>query len=758
LSYAQLFKGLGTLQNFLITFSDLNSKNKKLTSEILLIDEAHNFRNFSTVKRENLVKKYFYERKWDEYIFDETESMEERIPESAKIGKSTLLITATPISNSEKDLINIIELFGVKKDRQLNTLEHIGELFDKQWDILKFINKNNKTLNVCERELREYINFFFNRLNKKEKRYDKSKEPKDYYFPRIANIGDEYINPCILSQNENAFHIWLDKYENNVNISDTSKHIKKFSKWIDNVCKEEVFGLRGKSLLKIILYCSLDSSIESLIKTVDSSIEKIENCYKLSLEIGFDQYEKNRKLLNIKEIVDDDNSDSEEIYEYEVEGNKSNYYCLTDFLKKHHNLDSQNKWKKYILEDWKNLKEQHRDKKENSISIKYHYLKFLFDKSTNKIDNSENRKTIIFTQRKLTVKYLAKWISEEYNDFHLRNGEGIIAASSEGFDIYYRENDQIKKTYCTDTWHYENNEDTLNIVKKLFSPIANSDMNDLKYINHPLFKKIKEKNINFKFLITTNIFAEGHNLQDATILVNFDAHYNPTVTLQRIGRVDRFRDYVNKFKDDIYNEVFIFNLYTNPEIMEVITTYDKQKSKTKLADVLGSDSHKFYIPRHKVNEYENQMEVLVKEMQKLQGEELTDVIQLHKPSQENIENIKNSTSIKYRFVNSEKNGFIIKYSTFKTYNKQVIYIDDELNPVIWPDVEVFNVWNDKLLKDLDISLFNDLNFESLNRYRNWMLKALIKLEEMIAKQDCERYGAAKEIENIIFLIGGVINE
>ena len=40
-------------------------------------------------------------------------------------------------------------------------------------------------------------------------------------------------------------------------------------------------------------------------------------------------------------------------------------------------------------------------------------------------------------------------------------------------------------------------------------------------------------------LVTTDVLAEGLNLQDATQLVNYDIHWNPVKLLQRIGRIDR---------------------------------------------------------------------------------------------------------------------------------------------------------------------------------------------------------------------------
>jgi len=45
-----------------------------------------------------------------------------------------------------------------------------------------------------------------------------------------------------------------------------------------------------------------------------------------------------------------------------------------------------------------------------------------------------------------------------------------------------------------------------------------------------------------RILIATDVLAEGLNLQDASCLVNYELHWNPVRLMQRIGRVDRRRD------------------------------------------------------------------------------------------------------------------------------------------------------------------------------------------------------------------------
>jgi len=45
-----------------------------------------------------------------------------------------------------------------------------------------------------------------------------------------------------------------------------------------------------------------------------------------------------------------------------------------------------------------------------------------------------------------------------------------------------------------------------------------------------------------RVLVSTDVLSEGVNLQDGTLLVNYDIHWNPVRLMQRIGRVDRRMD------------------------------------------------------------------------------------------------------------------------------------------------------------------------------------------------------------------------
>jgi hypothetical protein len=63
------------------------------------------------------------------------------------------------------------------------------------------------------------------------------------------------------------------------------------------------------------------------------------------------------------------------------------------------------------------------------------------------------------------------------------------------------------------------------------------------YYNSSSSHELREQGLEeIRVLVTTDIMAEGLNLQDATRLINYDLHWNPVRLMQRIGRVDRRMD------------------------------------------------------------------------------------------------------------------------------------------------------------------------------------------------------------------------
>lgn len=73
---------------------------------------------------------------------------------------------------------------------------------------------------------------------------------------------------------------------------------------------------------------------------------------------------------------------------------------------------------------------------------------------------------------------------------------------------------------------YSNNRDKAALVGR-FAPFANPEQQG------------GANDVEIQILIATDVLAEGLNLQDCNLIINYDLHWNPVRLIQRFGRVDR---------------------------------------------------------------------------------------------------------------------------------------------------------------------------------------------------------------------------
>ncbi|MHC5729161.1 MAG: C-terminal helicase domain-containing protein, partial [Nostoc sp.] len=88
--------------------------------------------------------------------------------------------------------------------------------------------------------------------------------------------------------------------------------------------------------------------------------------------------------------------------------------------------------------------------------------------------------------------------------------------------------------------------------------------------------KLGESEINT--LIATDVLAEGLNLQDGDLIINYDLHWNPVKLIQRFGRIDR----IGSDKDIIYAYNFL------PELGIERNLGLKQKLKNRIQEIHDS--------------------------------------------------------------------------------------------------------------------------------------------------------------------------
>lgn len=108
-----------------------------------------------------------------------------------------------------------------------------------------------------------------------------------------------------------------------------------------------------------------------------------------------------------------------------------------------------------------------------------------------------------------------------------------------------------------------------------------------------------------RVLISTDVLSEGLNLQDATLLVNYDLHWNPVRLMQRIGRVDRRLDQEveTRILQDhpearaVRQTVHYWNFLPPDELDNLLALYERVAHKAlRISKVFGIEGKKLLTP------------------------------------------------------------------------------------------------------------------------------------------------------------------
>jgi superfamily II DNA or RNA helicase len=140
-----------------------------------------------------------------------------------------------------------------------------------------------------------------------------------------------------------------------------------------------------------------------------------------------------------------------------------------------------------------------------------------------------------------------------------------------------------------------NHRDRVNIIKR-FSP----------YYNGTTSAELADAGeTETRILISTDVLAEGLNLQDATRLINYDLHWNPVRLMQRIGRVNRrlnqeVEDAIVKDHPDqkpIRRTTGYWNFLPPDELDELLALYNRVHKKVlRISKTLGIEYGKLLRP------------------------------------------------------------------------------------------------------------------------------------------------------------------
>ncbi|MBN2857600.1 MAG: DEAD/DEAH box helicase family protein [Candidatus Delongbacteria bacterium] len=446
--------------------------------DLILVDEAHRYRNHTSKMFENLQRICKAKRNGDGLV--------------AGKDKKVILISATPLNNSPTDLYYQLLLFQDARRSTLavnNLQTFFGPIIAEYKNILRSQEEKPDLDRI--RKLYEIIREkIITNITVRRTRRDLKNYPK--YFEDITAQGiifPEIAVPRAVKYNMSAklsklFHHSLFYLTDNDKINyNRYQAIRYLNKDLREKYYEQAV-LVSKSLagiMKTLMVKRLESSfvafrisLQNLAQSTQRMIDMFENKKILiapDLKLN-DLYEKGYSIEEIENII----------IEMSIENPRNNIFEPDDFDPKFiEGLKKDNQLLNELIHDWSKVIE------DPKLDAFFESFKGRF------FDPEENvsGKLVIFTESKDTADYLEGKIEEELKT-------KVLNISSKN-------------------------------RKKLFETIQENF--DANYIG--------SQKDDYKVLISTDVLAEGINLHRANIVINYDTPWNATRLMQRLGRVNR---------------------------------------------------------------------------------------------------------------------------------------------------------------------------------------------------------------------------
>lgn len=437
-------------------------------------------------------------------------------------GKKIILVTATPLNNTPMDILSQISLF---QDRHHSTLPN-----PKVRDLEVYFKNLQKKLDNLDRSVNkeEYLKVI--KSNAKDIRENVLK----YIMVRRTRNGvSKYYSEDLKKQNlkfptvESPCPVYysFDSETNKVFDETLDLIINKFkySRYMAlTYLKESLSEIEKQSQKNMGNFMKglLLKRLESSFYAFKKSVNRFIKSYEHFIKI----FETNKKVYiskNINKIFDLlDNDDLESIQKLIDKEDAKEY--------------SADKFNSLFIKD---LKEDLKILKQIKDKWNFIYADPKLDEFIDILKNDKilrNNKLIVFSESKETVEYLSNQLNKKFSNCVLP---------------FYSNIKQLNKNEL----------------------ISNFDA------------RSKNKKNNFRILITTDILAEGVNLHQASVIINYDIPWNPIKMMQRVGRINRV--------DTPHEKLYTYNFFPTGVIDDKIKLKDAAEAKIEaFIEMLGNDS------------------------------------------------------------------------------------------------------------------------------------------------------------------------
>lgn len=515
-----------------IDLSRLNWENY----DLIVIDESHNFRN-NAPGRHGKQSRY------------------EKLFKAICSGRHSkvLLLSATPVNNTLKDLRNQLEFITAGNDSAFNIDLKIPSLRSLLKQAQQKFTEWSKLPNKDQNKLLDMLSASFflildeltiARSRKHIKKFFSSDMEIIGKFPERSKPISKYSDIDIDNEMDSYDKIneKIEEYE--LSIFKPSKHVKKE---FEHIYKEKLtlqqftqenrekflIGMMKSNFLK-----RLESSVNSFKITLGNTIRKIDNLITKIEQFG--------EIVDVDfdiENYDEEDSELEDLKESFLVGKKFKYDL------KHINREA---WLTDLRRDRGKLNELYLkvDRITAERDAKLRDLKELIQNKINNPtktkNNTPNKKVIVFTAFSDTAEYIYENIIHLIKD-KLNTNIALVTGS------------YTKTTFGTNKY-----EDIL----VNFSPKSK--------------ERSKEAEKEIDVLIATDCISEGQNLQDCDYLINYDIHWNPVKLIQRFGRIDRI--------GSINDKIQMVNFWPTEDLNKYIKLRNRVEARMALVDISATNA------------------------------------------------------------------------------------------------------------------------------------------------------------------------
>ena len=552
---------------------DYNFTNKK--PKLIVIDESHNLRNDKS-------KRF-------EYLLEEIIKKNEDV--------KVLLLSATPINTDFKDVRNQLKLITKGDNTALKNILDINN-FDylfKQTSTLYNKWQQNKEASISQLTQAFGQDFFklTDSLIIARTRKMIVHQQRNLVFPTKAKPINKYITPKIMLEVDtlddliHKFPPILSGYQPNYYTLTSDERIQRKTdekKGVysgENALEDDVS--RDRFLVKmmyILLLKRLESSWFSFHTTVNKILQHHQNV--LAKIENYQKYKSTETLSQTSLFTDDD----EDLQEYTIGkreiklsdiDNAGNLALFEKSLKRDiSKLKGLSKGMDYFSEVIAQELEEDEPLKSRDTKLQ-ELIAILNDKK----ENATNKKVIIFTTYTDTAQYLFEQLSARgFSKIAMINGYGA-QTDYEGethisnFEVVLERFAPFTKLFVERKWEdFECDAESPQERYTLWQEWVVS-----------VDKKVKQQLATpIDILIATDALSEGQNLQDADMVINYDIHWNPVRTIQRVGRIDRL--------GSPNQEVFTVNFWPAPNINEYLNLQTRIEKRMAAMKIIGSEDIK----------------------------------------------------------------------------------------------------------------------------------------------------------------------